>query len=58
MGIENLPDVMTLQELAEFFKISESTIRRAIKDGSLEYLKIGKDYRFEKEEVIRWVKKK
>ena len=58
MGIENLPDIVTLQELAEFFKISESTIRKAIKDGNLEYLKIGKDYRFEKEAVIRWVKRK
>ncbi len=58
MGIEKLPEIITLQELAEFFKISESTIRKAIKDGNLEYLKIGKDYRFEKESVIKWVKRK
>lgn len=53
---EVMPDIMTLQELAEILKISESTIRRAIRLGKLNYSKIGKDYRFEKEEVLKWLK--
>lgn len=57
MGIyEMLPDVATVQELSEILKISESTVRRAIKMGKLKYLKVGKDYRFEKEEVMKWLK--
>ena len=55
MGINDLPEIMTLQEIAEYFKISEATIRRAIKMGKLNFFKIGKDYRFEKDAVIKWV---
>lgn len=57
MGIyEMLPDIVTVQELSEMLKISEATVRRAIKMGKLKYLKVGKDYRFEKEEVMKWLK--
>jgi len=51
---EKLPDIATLKELAEFFKISEGTVRRALKSGDLKGFKLGRDWRVEKKEVLKW----
>ena len=46
-------DLMTLQEACAFLGISESTMRRKIRDGKVKYTKDGKDYRFKKAEIIK-----
>lgn len=46
-------DIMTLQEACEFLGISESTMRRRIRDGKVSYTKEGKDYRFKKSDIIK-----
>lgn len=46
-------DLMTLQEACAFLGISESTMRRRIKDGKVKFTKDGKDYRFKKSEIIQ-----
>ena len=56
MGIDNLPDIVTVKELAEFLKINEKTVTRAIESGALKALKAGRVWRIEKESVIDWVK--
>jgi excisionase family DNA binding protein len=55
MGLDNLNDISTIKELAEFLKVNEATIRRAIDSGKLKALKVGKSWRIEKEEVIKWL---
>jgi excisionase family DNA binding protein len=57
MGLENLPDIVTIKELVEFLKVSESTIRRAIDSGELKSFKVGKNIRIEREAVMEWIKK-
>lgn len=57
MGLENLPDIVTIKELIEFLKVSESTIRRAIDSGELKSFKVGKNIRIEREAVMEWIKK-
>lgn len=46
-------DLMTLQEACAFLGISESTMRRRIKEGKVKFTKEGKDYRFRKAEIIK-----
>ncbi len=46
-------DLMTLQEACTFLGISESTMRRKIRDGKIKYTKEGKDYRFKKADIIK-----
>lgn len=58
MGLDNLPDIITIKQLAEFLQISEPTIHRAIKAGNLKSLKVGKSVRIEKESVMEWLKEK
>jgi len=56
VGIENLQDVVTIKELADFLKVSVITIRRAIDSGELKAFKVGKSWRIEKEAVLEWIK--
>jgi excisionase family DNA binding protein len=45
-------DLMTLQEACEFLGISESTMRRKIRDGKIQFIKDGKNYRFKKADIL------
>ncbi len=58
MGLNNLPDILTIKQLSEFLQISEITIKRAIKANELKAFKAGRVWRIEKEEVINWINKK
>lgn len=58
MGLDNLPDILTVKQLSEFLQVSEMTIKRAIKSSELEAFKVGRDWRIEKEAVMNWVRKK
>lgn len=57
MGLDNLPEIVTPKQLAEFLQLSEMTVKRALKSGELKGFKAGRDWRIEKEEVLKWVKK-
>lgn len=57
MGLDNLPDILTVKQLAEFMQVSDQTVKKAIKEGKLEAFKIGKDWRIEREAVLKWAKK-
>lgn len=57
MGFDKLPDIITVKQLAEFLQISELTVKRAIKSKELSAFKAGRDWRIEKEAVMKWVKK-
>ncbi len=57
MGLDNLPDIITVKQLAEFLQISDLTVKRAIKSNELEAFKVGNAWRIEKDAVLKWVKK-
>ena len=44
MGLENLPDIITVKQLAEFVQVTELTIRRAITSGALKAFKVGREW--------------
>lgn len=58
MGLDNLPDVITIKQLAEFLQVSEITIKRAIKAGDLKALKVGRSVRIERGSVMEWLEQK
>jgi len=55
---ENLPDILTVKELADYFKLHETTIKRAIKSGKLKAFKATRDWRISKEAVTQWLDEK
>lgn len=49
-------ETMTLQEACEFLGVSESTMRRRIREGKVEFTKPnGKDFRFKKSDILKLV---
>lgn len=45
--------LMRLNEVAEYLQVSERTIRRMVDDGRLTARKVGRQWRFRKEDVDR-----
>lgn len=49
-------DTLSLQEACELLGISESTMRRRIREGKIKYTKPnGKDFRFKKSDILAMV---
>jgi excisionase family DNA binding protein len=49
-------NIMTIDALAEYLKISRSTLYKLVQDGKLPGQKVGKRWRFHKEAIDEWLK--
>ena len=49
-------DIMTIEALAEYLKISRSTLYKLVQDGRLPGQKVGKRWRFHREAIDEWLK--
>jgi len=56
MAAKRSDDIMTMDELAEYLKISKSTLYKLAHADKLPGQKIGKRRRFHKDAVDAWVK--
>jgi len=52
----NRDDIMTMDELAEYLKISKSTLYKLATDKKLPGQKIGKRWRFHKDAIDEWLR--
>ena len=48
-------DVMTMDELAGYLKISKSTAYKLVREGKIPCQKVGRHWRFRKETIDRWL---
>jgi excisionase family DNA binding protein len=48
------PKVMKIRELAEYLKVHPSTIYRLVRGNAIPCFRIGRDWRFNLEEIDRW----
>lgn len=48
-------DVLTLEELAAYLKIPKSTLYKQVQEGKVPGQKIGKQWRFGKKAIDRWI---
>lgn len=49
-------NIMTIEALAEYLKISQSTLYKLVRDGKLPGQKVGKRWRFHREAIDEWLK--
>jgi excisionase family DNA binding protein len=47
--------LLTLEEVAEFLHVHQSTIYRLLKSQSIPAFKLGSDWRFNQESIERWI---
>jgi excisionase family DNA binding protein len=48
------PQVLTLDDVAEYLRVHPSTIYRLLKKKQLPAFKLGRDWRFNRESLDRW----
>ena len=53
-SLSNIAPVLTVTDLSNYLKVSPSTIYRLLKTGQLPAFKVGRDWRFNVEEIDRW----
>jgi excisionase family DNA binding protein len=49
------PDVLTLEQLAEFLQVDEKTVRSLAAKGELPGRRLGRDWRFSRRAVLDWL---
>jgi excisionase family DNA binding protein len=47
--------IMTVDEVAEFLRIHKTTVYRLLKESRIPAFKVGSDWRFNREEIDRWM---
>ncbi len=53
IDLDNLPDVMTVEEVAKFLRVNKKTVYDAAKRGDIPAKKIGRVYRFSRMAVLQ-----
>lgn len=51
----NLPELMTIQQVADYLRVSVSTVRRMLADGRLRGVNLGRAWRIPKESVAELI---
>ena len=55
MSVEYV-NIMTIQDLSEYLKISRSTLYKLAQEGALPGTKVGRHWRFHKDAIDEWVR--
>ena len=51
----SMDDVLTLEELAAYLKVSETTAYSLVRNGEIPGRKVGREWRFLRERVVNWL---
>ncbi len=49
-------DILTTREAAEYLKLSVETVKAQARAGQMPAMKIGREWRFSREQLLDWVK--
>lgn len=53
----NMPEIMTLEQVAEFLQVSYQTVYKMVREGELRAKKVGRSYRVLRKDVIAYFEK-
>jgi excisionase family DNA binding protein len=48
-------DILTIEELSEYLRISKSTLYKLVREGRIPSQKVGRHWRFHKDNIDRWL---
>jgi len=51
----SLPEILTLEEVAQYLRVNNKTVYRLAKDGKLPAFKVGRNWRFHRADVERYI---
>jgi excisionase family DNA binding protein len=52
-----MDEILTLEELAQYLKISKPTLYKMVENGKIPALKLANQWRFKKEDIDKWLEK-
>lgn len=52
---QQLPDVLTLEEAAEYLRVSPELLRRKAREGLIPGVRIGRHWRFSRRQLLEWL---
>jgi len=50
------PEILTMEQAAQFLQVSTRTIQRMVKEGRLPGRQVGSQWRFDREQLRMWVR--
>ena len=50
-------DVLTIEELAVYLKVSKSTLYKIVRQGDIPSQKVGRHWRFRKKAIVNWLER-
>ncbi len=53
--MERRPTIMTVQEVARYLRVHAITVYRMIRQGKLPAIRVGRGWRFKKDEIDIWL---
>lgn len=53
---KNYPDVLNVKQVSEIFDVSTKTIYKQIKNGELQCIKVGREFRIPKIAILNYIK--
>ena len=48
-------EILTVKEVCKLLQVHQSTVYKLIKEGRIPAFRIGSDWRFQKEGIVRWM---
>ena len=54
-GADEMPDMMTIAEVAKYLKLHELTVRRLAREGELPAFKVGRQWRIKRDLLEKWI---
>ena len=56
--LEEMPDMLTIAEVATYLKLHELTVRRLAREGELPAFKVGRQWRIKRELLESWIEER
>ena len=53
-----MAEFLTLQEVADYLRVTTKTIYRLLGKGKIPAIKVGRQWRFDKSAIDKWIKRK
>ena len=54
--VDDMEPMMTIDEVAAYMQVSRFTVYRLVKEHAIPGTKIGRQWRFQKEDIDQWVR--
>jgi excisionase family DNA binding protein len=54
-SVEDMPDMLTIAEVARYLKLHELTVRRLAREGELPAFKVGRQWRIKRNLLEQWI---